>query len=150
VRKNVVGLTILTVAALALLVASCVQSPEGLPTEGPQPETKDDEDPGGDPGIGSEPPWSWSPPSSMPSAGGSEGVPDPDVTGSVGAEPTWGCSPSHLRTCTDMYEDCRDRKYAPCNKKWRSGVTMCEICRENCQNNDPYKFKQCRQCGFSE
>ena len=57
------------------------------------------------------------------------------------------CEHKTQKTCTDMYEDCVSRNYPPCNKKFeKEKTTMCKIC----QSGAPYKFKQCKQCGFSE
>jgi hypothetical protein len=58
---------------------------------------------------------------------------------------------SAQKTCTDMFDDCWDRKYWPCNK-WlkKEGISLCEMCRRNCEKEEPYKYKQCKQCGFSE
>ncbi len=61
------------------------------------------------------------------------------------AVPTATPAPA-VKSCTDMYVVCRD-KGAPCNRKL-GGKTMCAYCQDNCLAGDPYKFKQCTECGF--
>ncbi|MBK8253205.1 MAG: hypothetical protein IPK82_11135 [Polyangiaceae bacterium] len=50
------------------------------------------------------------------------------------------------KSCTDMYVDCRE-KGPPCDRKL-GGKTMCAYCQDNCLADEPYKFKQCTECGF--
>jgi hypothetical protein len=54
------------------------------------------------------------------------------------------------KTCLDMYVDCTDRKYPPCNKRFgKTHRILCYYCMHDCENNDRrYKFKQCTECGF--
>jgi hypothetical protein len=49
--------------------------------------------------------------------------------------------------CLDMFDKCESKGY-PCTKKVEGKGTMCDICQRNCLNEDPYRFDQCRQCGF--
>jgi hypothetical protein len=51
------------------------------------------------------------------------------------------------KTCTDMYEACQDRGM-PCTRHIGRGNSLCALCREDCQANDPYQFNECYKCGF--
>jgi hypothetical protein len=59
-----------------------------------------------------------------------------------------GCAEeARKKTCLDMYEDCISRG-PPCTKEHDYNYVMCSRCMDNCRNGAPYKFKQCKQCGF--
>ena len=51
------------------------------------------------------------------------------------------------KTCTDMYEACQARGL-PCTRHIGRGNSLCALCREDCQANDPYRFNECYKCGF--
>lgn len=56
-----------------------------------------------------------------------------------------GCTPVH--DCTDMYEKCQDIG-GRCTRRNSHGYTYCEICRDECQQDKPYTYEICFQCGF--
>lgn len=56
-----------------------------------------------------------------------------------------GCTPVH--DCTDMYEKCYDMG-GRCTRRNSHGYTYCEICRDECQQDKPYTYELCFQCGF--
>lgn len=51
------------------------------------------------------------------------------------------------KTCTDMYVACQD-KGMPCRRQIDKKKTLCEFCRDDCQNERPYKYSECYKCGF--
>lgn len=51
------------------------------------------------------------------------------------------------KSCTDMYEACQD-KGKPCTREIDPGKTLCAFCLDDCQANRPYKYSECRSCGF--
>lgn len=55
------------------------------------------------------------------------------------------CSPVH--PCTEMYEKCEGKK-GRCTREIDWGRTLCDYCREDCQDERPYRFSECYQCGF--
>ena len=61
------------------------------------------------------------------------------------AEPTAGCAPD--RTCTDMFDACQDKGH-PCTREIDWGMTLCAICRDDCQGKRSYKYAECYKCGF--
>jgi hypothetical protein len=58
-----------------------------------------------------------------------------------------GCTPSPSRTCTDMYEGCREMGRR-CNRQVEGGMTLCRHCHRHCVAKRSYKFGQCYSCGF--
>jgi hypothetical protein len=55
-----------------------------------------------------------------------------------------GCTPVH--ECTEMYEKCRDMG-RPCTRPI-GHRSLCDYCREDCQDKRPYKYSECYECGF--
>ncbi len=53
------------------------------------------------------------------------------------------------RSCTDMFVACQD-KGMPCTRKIEWKKTLCEYCRDDCQNKRPYKYDECYKCGFGD
>ena len=51
------------------------------------------------------------------------------------------------KTCTDMYVACTD-KGMPCARDIDTGYSVCTYCRDDCDANRPYKYKECYKCGF--
>lgn len=51
------------------------------------------------------------------------------------------------KTCTDMYVDCQSRG-DPCTRIVEGRKTLCAACQDDCLSDRPYKFKDCRKCGF--
>ncbi|XYH95091.1 hypothetical protein ACMHYB_45995 [Sorangium sp. So ce1128] len=75
---------------------------------------------------------------------GESGDEDEEV-GSESFELMAGCTP--LNKCTLMYEECVAKGYR-CTRLVEGGKTMCVICQDNCWKGEPYKFRQCYECGF--
>ncbi|AUX36237.1 uncharacterized protein SOCE836_084440 [Sorangium cellulosum] len=74
-----------------------------------------------------------------------EDEPEDDDVGSAQLAMAGGCSPVH--PCTEMYEKCEDKR-GRCTREIDSGRTLCDYCRDDCQNKRPYKYSECYQCGF--
>ncbi|MGK3995450.1 hypothetical protein [Sorangium sp. So ce1024] len=68
-----------------------------------------------------------------------------EEVGSEAFELMAGCTP--LNKCTEMFEKCQQKGY-PCTRRVEGKKTMCAICQDNCWNGEPYKFRQCYDCGF--
>lgn len=86
-----------------------------------------------------------------PATSATDEPPAPAPVATATAEPTATAAPTAApapagKSCTDMYVDCRS-KGAPCDRKL-GGKTMCAYCQDNCLADEPYKFKQCTECGY--
>ncbi len=67
-----------------------------------------------------------------------------------GAESCGSChwvTVTPAKTCTDMFDACHD-KGKPCTREIDPGLTLCAICRDDCQAKRSYKFSECYSCGF--
>ena len=119
-----VEIVVVGLAAYYVVVTFLVEKPRAKPR--PRPATADTDEP----------------PRPIPAA-----TVEPAATAvpAVTAVPTALPAPTG-KSCTDMYVDCRD-KGPPCNRKM-GGKTMCAYCQDNCIAEEPYKFKQCSECGF--
>jgi hypothetical protein len=53
------------------------------------------------------------------------------------------------QTCTDMYVACQDKGY-PCTRVIEGSLSLCGVCRRDCQKKNPYKYSECYKCGFSD
>ena len=49
--------------------------------------------------------------------------------------------------CLDMFVACQD-KGLPCTRVIEGSLTLCGVCRRDCQNNQPYTFSECYKCAF--
>ncbi|WP_437619871.1 hypothetical protein [Sorangium sp. So ce1151] len=68
-----------------------------------------------------------------------------EEVGSDSFELMAGCTPVH--DCTDMFEKCQDIG-GRCTRRNSHGYSYCEICRDECQQDKPYTYVICFQCGF--
>ena len=141
------------------LAASCgMQSPtakpkaEGVGGNAPAVEIRDDGEHGGDPEVGgepSEPNYSWSPPSSVPSGEDSVDDPPPDPdTGSTGSVPVGGYSPGgHTPSPGVMpLEPCEKK----CHKDYEEMAANCGSLgslteRKRCADSAYASYKSCRE-----
>jgi hypothetical protein len=160
-RAKHLGSALGSALACALLAASCVQSPESPPIDGPLIETTDDNGEfGGDPdvggGVGSDPDvggsvgdpaYSWSPPSGTPSdgdVGDSESEPD---AASSGGDAMWGYGPrSPVRSPGDQPANpCAEK----CARDFEGDAGRCiqkptEAQRRECQGAVLASYKDCQ------
>lgn len=67
--------------------------------------------------------------------------------GGDGEIPAAGCTPS--RSCSDMFEACHD-KGKPCTRIYEGSMTLCGVCRRDCQAKKPYTTSECYKCGFDD
>jgi hypothetical protein len=58
-----------------------------------------------------------------------------------------GCTPVH--SCTESYTKCYDIG-GHCTRRdiYGRGISLCEICRGECQQDKPYTYEKCFKCGF--
>jgi hypothetical protein len=145
-------MTINTLAAVVfscalLTAASCAPtSPWAVGAGGDAPAiaTQDDDDVGSDPGIGSDPNWSWSPPSVDPV--GDPG-PDPDPATRSGADPVGGDAPPlPPRVRPPQSRD------AECKAEYENALATCahmknEEQRTRCEAILSVSYQNCRQGG---
>ena len=52
--------------------------------------------------------------------------------------------------CLDMYEICKNERPRSCDHLTDFGLTLCAICRDDCQAAKPYTSSECYQCGFHD
>ncbi|XXT18970.1 hypothetical protein WME94_52975 [Sorangium sp. So ce429] len=76
---------------------------------------------------------------------GADDEPEDEEVGSAQLEMAGSCSPVH--PCTEMYEKCEDKR-GRCTREIDYGRTLCDYCRDDCQDKRPYKYNECYQCGF--
>ena len=53
-------------------------------------------------------------------------------------------------SCGEMYDNCKDRNYPPCNTYPQPGKSLCGFCNLDCFAKRPYTYSDCYKCGFSD